>query len=125
MLKDDRRTAVKEAHVPQLAVGVEFLSEFAKLQPPVRKQTIEALTKFSEHTHAGLHLEKLTNIRDDRVRTIRITDYWRGVVLAPTTGDRFVLLRVMGHDEAADWARRRSFSINEVSGVLEVRDVAM
>ena len=125
MLKDDRRIAVEEGHVPQLAVGVEFLSEFAKLQPPVRKQTIEALTKFSEHTHAGLHLEKLTNMRDDRVRTIRITDYWRGVVLAPTTGDRFVLLRVMGHDEAADWARRRSFSINEVSGVLEVRDVAM
>ena len=111
--------------MPQLAVGVEFLSEFAKLQPPVRKQTIEALTKFSEHTHAGMHLEKLTNMRDDRVRTIRITDYWRGVVLAPTSGDRFVLLRVMGHDEAVDWARRRSFSINEVSGVLEVRDVAM
>ena len=70
--------------MPQLAVGVEFLAEFAKLQPPVRKQTVEALTKFSEHTHAGMHLEKLTNMRDDRVRTIRITDYWRGVVLAPT-----------------------------------------
>lgn len=111
--------------MPQLAVGVEFLAEFAKLQPPVRKQTIDALTKFAEHTHAGMHLEKLTNMRDDRVRTIRITDYWRGVVLAPTSGDRFVLLRVMGHDEAVDWARRRTFSINEVSGVLEVRDIAM
>jgi hypothetical protein len=110
--------------VPQLAVGVEFLSEFAKLQPPVRKQTVDALTKFSEHTHAGMHLEKLAGMRDDRVRTIRITDYWRGVVLAPTAGDRFVLLRVMGHDEAVDWARRRTFSVNEVSGVLEVRDVA-
>lgn len=111
--------------MPQLAVGVEFLAEFAKLQPPVRRQTIDALTKFAEHTHAGMHLEKLTNMRDDRVRTIRITDYWRGVVLAPTSGDRFVLLRVMGHDEAVDWARRRTFSINEVSGVLEVRDIAM
>lgn len=110
--------------MPQLAVGVEFLSEFAKLQPPVRRQTVEALAKFSRHTHAGLHLEKLTNMRDDRVRTIRITDYWRGVVLAPTSGDRFVLLRVMGHDEAVEWARRRVFSVNEVSGVLEVRDVA-
>ncbi|WP_214406990.1 UvrD-helicase domain-containing protein [Pseudonocardia lacus] len=110
--------------MPQLAVGVDFLAEFAKLQPPVRRQTVEALTKFSEHTHAGLHLEKLANMRDERVRTIRITDYWRGVVLAPASGDRYVLLRVMGHDEAVEWAQRRVFSVNEVSGVLEVRDVA-
>ncbi len=110
--------------MPQLAVTVEFLSELSKLQPPVRRQTVEALTKFAEHTHAGMHLEKLTNMRDDRVRTIRITDYWRGIVLAPVSGDRYTLLRVMGHDEAVDWARRRIFSINEVSGVLEVRDVA-
>lgn len=110
--------------MPQLAVTVEFLGELAKLQPPVRKQTVEALTKFAQHTHAGMHLEKLANMRDDRVRTIRITDYWRGIVLAPVSGDRYTLLRVMGHDEAVDWARRRLFSINEVSGVLEVRDVA-
>lgn len=110
--------------MPQLAVGVEFLDEFAKLQTPIRKLTIKALNTFSEHTHAGMHLEKLSGMRDERVRTIRITDYWRGVVLAPTSGDRFVLLRVLGHDEAVDWARRRTFTVNEVSGVLEVRDVA-
>ncbi|MDN5852456.1 MAG: DNA helicase, partial [Actinomycetia bacterium] len=109
----------------QLAVAVEFLREYAKLQPPIRKQTDEALRKFAEHTHAGMHLEKLTNMRDDRVRTIRITEYWRGVVLAPVSGDRYTLLRVMGHDEAIDWVRRRKFSVNEVSGVLEVRDIAM
>lgn len=111
-------------HVPQLAVGVEFLTEFAKLDPPLRRRTVEALGTFAEHTHAGLHLERLTGVRDQRVRTIRITDYWRGVVLAPTSGDRFVLLRVLGHDEAVDWAKRRTFTVNEVSGVLEVRDVA-
>lgn len=110
--------------MPQLAVGVDFLTEFAKLEGPIRKRTVEALGSFSEHTHAGLHLEKLAGVRDQRVRTIRITDYWRGVVLAPTSGDRFVLLRVLGHDEAVEWARRRTFTVNEVSGVLEVRDVA-
>lgn len=110
--------------VPQLAVAVEFLSEFATLEVPIRKRTTEALTTFAEHTHAGMHLEKLAGVRDPRVRTIRITDYWRGVVLAPTSGDRYVLLRVLGHDEAVAWARRRTFSVNEVSGVLEVRDIA-
>jgi len=109
--------------VPQLAIGVDFLTEFAKLEPPIRKRTVEALTTFSEHTHAGLHLEKLTGVRDPRVRTIRITDYWRGVVVAPERGDRYVLLRVLGHDEAVEWAKRRTLTVNEVSGVLEVRDV--
>ncbi|HTK67705.1 MAG TPA: UvrD-helicase domain-containing protein [Pseudonocardia sp.] len=110
--------------MPQLAVGVDFLSEFAHLEGTVRKRTIEALTKFHSHTHAGLHLEKLNNVRDDRVRTIRITKFWRGVVLAPDKGDRYILLRVMPHDDAIDWARKHLFTVNEVSGVLEVRDVA-
>lgn len=108
----------------QLGIGVEFLHEFSRLEPPVRKRTVEAVEKFSEHTHAGLHLEKLNNPRDSRVRTIRIDQFWRGVVLAPDTGDQFVLLRVLPHDDAIAWARTRRFSVNPVSGVLEVRDVA-
>ncbi|MGD9526409.1 MAG: UvrD-helicase domain-containing protein [Pseudonocardia sp.] len=107
----------------QLGIGVEFLHEFSRLEPPVRRRTVEAVEKFSEHTHAGLHLEKLTNPRDSRVRTIRIDQFWRGVVLAPDTGDQFVLLRVLPHDDAIAWARTRRFSVNPVSGVLEVRDV--
>ena len=107
----------------QLGIGVEFLHEFSRLEPPVRKRTVEAVEKFSEHTHAGLHLEKLNNPRDSRVRTIRIDQFWRGVVLAPDTGDQFVLLRVLPHDDAIAWARTRRFSVNPVSGVLEVRDV--
>jgi hypothetical protein len=109
--------------VAQLGIGVEFLHEFSRLEPPVRRRTVEAVEKFSVHTHAGLHLEKLNNARDSRVRTIRIDQFWRGVVLAPDTGDQFVLLRVLPHDDAIAWARTRRFSVNPVSGVLEVRDV--
>jgi hypothetical protein len=109
--------------VAQLGIGVEFLHEFGKLEPSMRRRTVEAVEKFSAHTHAGLHLEKLTNPRDARVRTIRIDQFWRGVVLAPERGDQYVLLRVLPHDDAIDWARSRTFSVNPVSGTLEVRDV--
>lgn len=110
--------------MPQLAVGVDFLSEFGRLQSPVQKKTKEALTKFQEHTHAGLHLEKLAGVRDHRVRTIRIDRFWRGVVLAPESGDRYLLLRVLPHDDAIAYAKTHTFSVNEVSGALEIRDVA-
>ena len=100
----------------QLGIGVEFLHEFGKLEPSARRRTVEAVEKFSVHTHAGLHLEKLTNPRDAQVRTIRIDQFWRGVVLAPARGDQYVLLRVLPHDDAIDWARSRTFSVNPVSG---------
>lgn len=110
--------------MPRLGVSVDFLSQYVKLGAPVRKRTDEAITKFQAHTHAGLHLEKLNNARDDRVRTIRITQFWRGVVVAPESGDLYMLMRVMPHDMAIDWARKHVFTVNEVSGVLEFRDIA-
>lgn len=109
--------------MPTLAVGVDFLSEFGRLQKPVQKLTRDALGKFAEHTHAGLHLEKISGSRDPRVRTIRIDQGWRGIVLAPERGDRYVLLHVMAHDKANAWAKTHTISVNEVSGVVEVRDV--
>ena len=50
------------------------------------------MSKFAEHTHAGVHLEKLQHSKDDRIRTIRIDSFWRGVVLAPESGDTFCLI---------------------------------
>lgn len=109
--------------MPTLAVGVDFLSEFGRLQKPIQKLTRDALGKFAEHTHAGSHLEKISGSKDPRVRTIRIDQGWRGIVLAPEQGDQYVLLHVMAHDKANAWAKSHRLSVNEVSGVVEVRDV--
>ena len=107
----------------QLAVGVAFLGEYAKLEKKVQKATDNALGKFGEHTHAGLHLEKIVNSKDPQVRTVRIDKFWRGVVAAPVTGDRYTLLHVLPHDDAIAWAQSHSLSVNEVTGVLEISDV--
>ncbi|TYB42690.1 AAA family ATPase [Actinomadura chibensis] len=106
----------------QLAIADSFMPQYAKLEPKVRKGVDAAIAKFAEHTHAGLHLEKLNNAKDPRIRTIRIDQFWRGVVLAPDKGDVYCLLAVMPHDDAIAWARSRKFSVNQAIGVLEVRD---
>lgn len=98
------------------------MPQYAKLEPKVRKGVDAAIGKFAEHTHAGLHLEKLNNAKDPRIRTIRIDQFWRGVVLAPEKGDVYCLLAVMPHDDAIGWARSKKFSVNQAIGVLEVRD---
>ncbi|MGY0002491.1 UvrD-helicase domain-containing protein [Micromonospora sp. I033] len=72
----------------------------------------------------GLHLESVNNARDPRMRTIRITDFWRGVVLAPDDGsDTFLLLNVVPHDGAYTWAAKRLYTVNTATRALEVRNV--
>lgn len=106
----------------RLAIHRNLLSDFGSLQKPVQERVSEVFSKFENATHAGLHLEKVNKARDDRIRTIRIDKYWRGVVLAPESGDTYTLLKVLGHDEAYKWAERRRVSVNGATGRIEIRD---
>jgi hypothetical protein len=106
----------------RLGIAADFLSEYGKLGKPIRRAVDATIAKFGQHTHAGLHLEKLNNAKDPRIRTIRVTEFWRGVVLAPGLGQEYLLLRVMPHDDAIAYATSRRFTVNQALGVLEVRD---
>jgi len=110
--------------VARLAIDKDFLDDYSKLEKTVQAAVKAAIDKFAAHTHAGLHLEKINHCKDDRIRTIRIDQHWRGVVLAPETGDTYSLLRVMPHDKAIEYAGSRRFTVNEALGVVEIRDQA-
>jgi hypothetical protein len=110
--------------VARLAIDKDFLDDYSKLEKAVQAAVKAAIDKFAAHTHAGLHLEKISHCKDDRIRTIRIDQFWRGVVLAPETGDTYSLLRVMPHDKAIEYAGSRRFTVNEALGMVEVRDQA-
>ncbi|MGW3314390.1 UvrD-helicase domain-containing protein [Streptomyces fungicidicus] len=106
----------------QLGIHRDFLMEFTVLEKHVQKRVFEVFEKFAAATHAGLHLEKLTRQRDPRLRTIRITDFWRGVVLKPDRGDGYLLLKVLPHDKANSWAENHRASVNAASQGIEIRD---
>jgi hypothetical protein len=106
--------------VAQLAIDKGFMDDYSKLEKPVQSAVKAAMDKFAEHTHAGLHLEKLQHPKDDRIRTIRIDIHWRGVVLAPESGDTYYLLKVMEHDKAYAYAASRKFTVNQALGVVDV-----
>ncbi|WP_030902867.1 UvrD-helicase domain-containing protein [Streptomyces sp. NRRL F-5126] len=105
-----------------LGIHKDFLLEFAKLEKPVQKRVHEIFDKFRAHQHAGLHLEKPANPRDPRIRTIRVSKFMRGVVLAPESGSSFLLLKVMPHDEAIAWALSHRASVNSATQGIELRD---
>jgi superfamily I DNA/RNA helicase len=116
--------------VPQLAFANTFWESYDALEKPVKAGVRKAMKRFQQLSIAelyadyGLHLEQVVNARDPRMRTIRITDYWRGVVLAPDDGtDTFLLLNVVPHDEAYGWAAKRLYTVNSATHALEVRNV--
>ena len=108
----------------QLAIDKDFLQDYAALERPVQAKIGEVFSKFETATHTGLHLEPVHNARDPRFHTIRINQFWRGVVLAPDKGEVYTLLKVLPHDKAYEWAQRRKASVNGATGRIEIRDVA-
>ncbi|WP_405718676.1 UvrD-helicase domain-containing protein [Streptomyces sp. NBC_00046] len=117
--------------MPHLAFDIGFCAQLGKLQGSVKQGVFDAWEKFERLTldqlfkDPGLKLESLKRARDPHIRTIRIDQGTRGVVLAPDSGDTYVLLRVMPHDKAIDWAVKQKASINTVTRAVEIRDIAM
>ncbi|MFJ2863918.1 UvrD-helicase domain-containing protein [Kitasatospora sp. NPDC087314] len=116
--------------MPQLAFANSFWESYDVLEKPVKAGVRKAMQKFQQltvpelHADKGLHLESVDKARDPRMRTIRISDFWRGVVLAPDDGsDVFLLINVVPHDDAYTWAAKRLYTVNTATRALEVRNV--
>lgn len=108
-----------------------FFDEYERLEKAGRQGVRAVMAKFQKltvaelHADKGLHLEQLEKARDPRIRTIRITGLWRGIVLAPDDGsDTFLLLKIMQQDKVIAWAVKRVFTVNSATRGLEVRNVA-
>lgn len=105
----------------ELSVDKDFLGKYAKLDHRVQRDVRTAIEKFPDLKHSSQHLEKLSGAADPNIRTIRINDNHRGVVLA-AKNDQYILLTVLPHDKANKYAASKRFTINSKLGVLEVRD---
>jgi hypothetical protein len=108
--------------VARLAIGKGFLTEYGRLDKDVQGAVDAAIAKFARHPHPGSHLEKPQRSWDDRIRTLEVDNRWRGIVLAPMTGDTYCLVTILPKDKAKAYATSHRFSVNPALGVLEVRD---
>lgn len=94
-----------------------------KLDGAVMAKAYKFLEKLQENDASpGLHIEPMNNPADSRVRTGRVDDHWRAVLirLSGDAGVTYVFLGVWGHDEAITYARRVKFAKNPVNGVPEI-----
>ncbi|TWT91632.1 3'-5' exonuclease [Neorhodopirellula pilleata] len=110
--------------VPQLAISNEFMDALARLPKSQRKKVQEFAKKFrADPKSAAINYEKIHNMADDRVRTVRIDQKYRAVVLHPDTGNTYVLVWVDNHDEAMDWAKNRTFEVHPETQSLQILNV--
>ena len=102
----------------------ELFKTFGRLPSKVQKKVYELMKKFEEDsTQASLNLEKVSNVRDKKVRSARVGDDYRAIIIAPEQGDTFLLMYVDHHDEAYRWCSNKQFETHTSLGSFQVFDV--
>jgi len=111
--------------MPTVAIASEFLDAFARIPRAQQRKVREFTEKFRSNPKGpGINYEKIHTVKDDKVRTVRIDQKYRAVILHPAEGDVYVLVWVDNHDEAMSWAGKRRFEVNPVTGSLQVYSVS-
>ncbi len=105
----------------RVAIFDEFLDAFARIPRAQQKKVSNFLRKFREDpTNPSINYESISTFKDPNLRTVRIDQAYRAIVLKPETGNVYVLLWVDHHDKAMQWASHKVVSIHPETGSLQV-----
>ena len=94
--------------------------------PSLRAKIGPFISKLSTmSTSSGLHLEPIRGSRDRRVRTARVTDFYRAVLFELTADGEvvYVIHGIWPHDEAIKIAESVTVHVNPRNGITEVVNV--
>lgn len=105
----------------KIAMSDDFLRAFAAI-PRDRQQTVIKFLGQFRHNPAspGINYEKIRDASDPGMRSVRIDQNYRGIVLKPDKGNVYCLLWIDKHDDAYDWARRHRIAIHPDLGSIQV-----
>lgn len=106
--------------MPQIILGPQF----SKLDGSVRKAAFAFLEKLQENdANPGLHIEPINGAADTRIRTGRVNDFWRAVLVrvqGQSADAHYVYLGTYQHDEAIAYAKNAIVRINPKNGIAEL-----
>ncbi|AFY71947.1 UvrD/REP helicase (plasmid) [Thalassoporum mexicanum PCC 7367] len=108
----------------RLAISDDFFDAYSRLPRSIQSKVSEFINRFRQSpTSPGINYESIRNGKDKRMKSARIDQTYRAIVLKPEKGNVYILLWVDHHDKAYDWAQRKTCMVNEVSGALQIIDV--
>ena len=104
-----------------VAISNELFKCFARLPKAQQGKVMEFIAKFqSRPDSSSINYERIRDARDPNMRSVRIDQKYRGIVLKPDQGNVYMLLWIDNHDDAYDWARRHKCNINPETGTLQI-----
>ena len=104
-----------------VAISQDFFNSFAALPKSKQNKVMEFLSKFRSNPEAnGFNYEKINNAADPNMRSVRIDDAYRAILIREDGTDVYLLLWVDHHDEAYDWAVRKRCILNHITGSIQV-----
>lgn len=105
----------------QIAISADFLTAMMNLPRAQQKKVNQFVNKFrNDPRNAGINYEKIHDAANSYMRSVRIDQTYRGIILQPERGDIYILLWVDHHDEAYDWARRHQCKIHPSTGAIQL-----
>lgn len=108
----------------RVAISADFLLAFARIPRNQQAKVMGFVAKFRNNPAAsGINYEKINAAQDKNLRSVRIDDAYRGIILKPDKGNVYVLLWVDHHDEAYRWAEKKQCLIHPETGSIQIFDV--
>ncbi|MEI6896698.1 MAG: UvrD-helicase domain-containing protein [Psychromonas sp.] len=105
----------------QVAISADFLTAMMKLPRAQQKKVSQFVNKFrNDPRSTGINYEKIHDAANSQMRSVRIDQAYRGIILQPERDDIYILLWVDHHDEAYDWARRHQCKIHPSTGAIQL-----
>ena len=105
----------------KVAISADFFTAFSKLPQTQQGKVSKFITNFQKDPKSkAINYEKIRDASDPNMRSVRIDQAYRGIVLRPDEGNVYMLLWVDHHDEAYDWATRHQCKINSATGSIQV-----
>src|SRR4030066_373604 len=107
-----------------VTISNDFLKSFSGIPKKEQAKVREFFEKFRVNPASpAIHYEKIQKAKDENIRSVRIDQDYRGIILKPASGNVYILLWVDQHDKAYAWAENRIFSINVETGGLQIVNV--
>lgn len=104
-----------------IAVSADFFSAFSVIPRRQQGKVLTFINRFRTNPEMpGFNYEKIESAKDKRLRSVRIDDTYRCILLKPDKEPIYMLLWVDHHDEAYAWARKRVCSIDPQTGGLQI-----
>lgn len=105
----------------RVAISSDFLDAFAQIPKDQQSKVRRFIEQFKANpASGGINYEKISTFKDQKLRSVRIDQSYRGIVMKPESGDIYTLLWVAHHDDAYQWAQNKVCNIHPDTGALQV-----